>query len=84
MGPLEDALAAKFIRLNKRGVKPEAVQQGKELATTTQAILEKTTKFRLADTLMYGGQGKTNKVITPHCNMNLAMDTTVDNVSTGE
>ncbi len=84
MGPLKDELAAKFIRLNARGVKPEAAQQSKGPATTTQAISEKTTKFWLADTLMYGGQGKTNKVITPHCNMNLVMATTVDNVSTGE
>ncbi len=84
MGPLKDELAAKFIRLNARGVKPEAAQQSKRPATMTQAISEKTTEFRLADTLMYGGQGKTNKVITPHCNMNLAMATTVDNMSTGE
>jgi hypothetical protein len=48
------------------------------------APAEMNADFRLADALMYGGQGKTDKVLNDHCNTNLEVDAPVDNGNTGE
>jgi hypothetical protein len=40
-------------------------------------------QLQVADALLYGGQGKINTLVTPHCTNYSATSTTVDTVSMG-
>jgi hypothetical protein len=80
LGPLKHKLATKFMQQNACGGGIETTPPSRAPATTTQAISANATQFQVADALLYGGQGKINTLVTPHCTNYSATSTMVDTV----
>jgi hypothetical protein len=85
MGPLDRELATKFMRQNSGEKLPDRARPTETPAILTQAVSEKSAEFQMADALLYGGQGKTNKLITGHgTSVSTTLSTSLECVNEGE
>jgi hypothetical protein len=83
LGPLECELATKFMRQNVCKRVLGDTQTDRATAIMTQTDTDNATKVKLADALLYGGQGKTNISVTPDCTNDPSMSTDVNASSIG-
>jgi hypothetical protein len=85
MGPLDRELATKFMQQNSGEKLPDRARPTETPAILTQAVSEKLAEFQMVDALLYGGQGKTNKLITGHgTNVSTTLSTSLECVNEGE
>jgi hypothetical protein len=85
MGPLDRELATKFMRQTSGEKLPDRARSTETPAILTQAVFEKSAEFQMVDALLYGGQGKTNKLITGHVtNVSTTLSTSLECVNEGE